>query len=85
MCRTSSKSSTSGGKSRACKAADLLYKITRRIREGGFAPDRASNHESGDDLQNSSAVLSEQYNETAGEHFTPREVIALMAVNQCWQ
>ncbi|HLF90094.1 MAG TPA: N-6 DNA methylase [Anaerolineales bacterium] len=41
-------------------------------------PDRVENREMGMVFEDLIRRFSEQYNETAGEHFTPREIIQLM-------
>lgn len=41
-------------------------------------PARVRNHQMGDIFEELIRRFSEQYNETAGEYFTPREVIRLM-------
>lgn len=56
---------------------DLLYRVVQRFAEVDLHPDVLSNHEMGllfEDLIRRFAELS---NETAGEHFTPREVVHL--------
>ena len=60
------------------QAANLLYPILKAFEDVDLHPDRASNHEMGYIFEELIRRFSEQYNETAGEHFTPREVIALM-------
>lgn len=58
--------------------ANLLYKVVKRFAEIDLHPDKIQNIEMGyifEDLIRKFADLS---NETAGEHFTPREVIRLM-------
>jgi type I restriction enzyme M protein len=58
--------------------ADLLYLIVRRFSEIDIHPDTVSNKQMGDIFEELIRRFSEQSNETAGEHFTPREVIRLM-------
>jgi len=58
--------------------ANLLYLIIQRFNEIDLHPDVVSNHEMGTLFEELIRRFSEQSNETAGEHFTPREVIALM-------
>ncbi|WP_299755366.1 class I SAM-dependent DNA methyltransferase [uncultured Chloroflexus sp.] len=60
------------------QAANLLYPILKAFEEVDLHPDRVPNHEMGMVFEELIRRFSEQYNETAGEHFTPREVIALM-------
>src|SRR3972149_3249229 len=58
--------------------ANLLYLIIQRFNEMDLHPDAVSNHEMGTVFEELIRKFSEQSNETAGEHFTPREVIRLM-------
>ncbi|SDL52996.1 type I restriction-modification system subunit M [Halarsenatibacter silvermanii] len=58
--------------------ADLLYLIVQRFSEVDIHPDTVSNKQMGDIFEELIRKFSEQSNETAGEHFTPREVIKLM-------
>jgi type I restriction enzyme M protein len=58
--------------------ADLLYMVVSRFAEIDLHPDRVSNVEMGYLYEELIRRFSELSNETAGEHFTPREVIRLM-------
>jgi len=58
--------------------ADLLFLIIERFNDIDLHPDKVSNHEMGTIFEELIRKFSEQANETAGEHFTPREVIKLM-------
>jgi len=58
--------------------ADLLYQVVRRFREIDLHPDEVPNEEMGYIYEELIRKFSELSNETAGEHFTPREVIRLM-------
>ena len=60
------------------QAAHLIYPILQEFSRVDLHPDRVSNREMGLIFENLIRRFSEQYNETAGEHFTPREVIRLM-------
>ena len=60
------------------QAAHLIYPILQEFSKVDLHPDRVSNREMGLIFENLIRRFSEQYNETAGEHFTPREVIRLM-------
>jgi type I restriction enzyme M protein len=60
------------------QAANLLYLVLQRFGTVNLHPDWVSNHEMGTIFEELIRRFSEQYNETAGEHFTPREVIRLM-------
>lgn len=58
--------------------ADLLYLVVKRFTEIDLHPDAVSNMEMGYVFEELIRKFSELSNETAGEHFTPREVIRLM-------
>ncbi len=58
--------------------AGLLYQVVARFADLDLHPDRVDNHEMGSIYEELIRRFSEQSNETAGEHFTPREVIRLM-------
>ena len=58
--------------------ADLLYMVVSRFAEVDLHPEVVSNLEMGYLYEELVRRFSELSNETAGEHFTPREVIRLM-------
>jgi type I restriction enzyme M protein len=58
--------------------AKLLYLVLSKVTEVDLHPDRVSNVEMGYIYEELLRKFSELSNETAGEHFTPREVIRLM-------
>jgi type I restriction enzyme M protein len=58
--------------------ANLLYKIVARFADIDLHPEAVSNLEMGYLYEELIRRFSELSNETAGEHFTPREVIRLM-------
>ena len=58
--------------------ANLLYKVTQRFASLDLHPDKVGNMQMGYIFEELIRKFSEQSNETAGEHFTPREVIRLM-------
>jgi len=58
--------------------ADLLYLLIEKFNSIDLHPDSVANHEMGTIFEELIRKFSEQSNETAGEHFTPREVIQLM-------
>jgi type I restriction enzyme M protein len=58
--------------------ADLLYLVIGRFADIDLHPDAVSNLQMGYVFEELIRRFSEQSNETAGEHFTPREVIRLM-------
>jgi type I restriction enzyme M protein len=58
--------------------ADLLYLIAKKFAEINLHPDQVSNSDMGLIFEELIRKFAELSNETAGEHFTPREVIRLM-------
>ena len=58
--------------------ANLLYLVVSKFAEIDLHPDKVSNIEMGYLYEELVRRFSELSNETAGEHFTPREVIRLM-------
>ena len=59
--------------------ARLLHLVVSKFADFDLHPDVISNHEMGYAFEELIRKFSEESNETAGEHFTPREVIRLMA------
>lgn len=60
------------------EGANLLFQIVSRFCDIDLHPDKVGNIEMGHIFENLIRRFSELSNETAGEHFTPREVIRLM-------
>lgn len=58
--------------------AGLLYQVTERFTQIDLHPERVSNAQMGLVFEELIRRFAELSNETAGEHFTPREVIRLM-------
>jgi type I restriction enzyme M protein len=58
--------------------ASLLYQVTEKFANFDLHPDAVSNAEMGSVFEELIRRFAELSNETAGEHFTPREVIRLM-------
>ena len=58
--------------------AGLLYMVTEKFASINLHPDAVSNAEMGAVFEELIRKFAELSNETAGEHFTPREVIRLM-------
>jgi len=58
--------------------ASLLYLVTEKFANADLHPDRVSNAQMGLVFEELIRKFAELSNETAGEHFTPREVIRLM-------
>ncbi|MEO3387086.1 class I SAM-dependent DNA methyltransferase [Mesorhizobium sp. CAU 1741] len=58
--------------------AGLLYQVTERFARIDLHPEKVDSHQMGLVFEELIRRFSELSNETAGEHFTPREVISLM-------
>ena len=58
--------------------ADLLYLVSKKFTEIDLHPDHVSNADMGLIFEELIRKFAELSNETAGEHFTPREVIRLI-------
>ncbi|MFD0328330.1 N-6 DNA methylase [Streptacidiphilus monticola] len=63
---------------RKLHGADLLYQVIGKFADLDLHPERVPNHNMGYIFEELIRRFAEQSNETAGEHFTPREVIKLM-------
>ncbi|TDD39880.1 type I restriction-modification system subunit M [Saccharopolyspora elongata] len=63
---------------RRLDGANLLYQVVGRFADLDVRPEVVSNHQMGYIFEELIRRFAEQSNETAGEHFTPREVIELM-------
>jgi type I restriction enzyme M protein len=57
--------------------ANLLYKIVRKFRQTDLSPQAISNHDMGVIFEELIRRFAESSNETAGEHFTPRDIVRL--------
>lgn len=57
--------------------ANLLYKIVQNVRTTDLAPQKVSNHEMGLVFEELIRRFAESSNDTAGEHFTPRDIVRL--------
>lgn len=60
-------------------ASNRLFRIVKAMAEVDLHPDRIDNLQMGDLFEHLVMRFNEQANEEAGDHFTPREVIRLMA------
>ncbi|MEU9760462.1 class I SAM-dependent DNA methyltransferase [Streptomyces sp. NPDC047987] len=63
---------------RKLDGANLLYQVMGKFTDLDLRPEVVPNHNMGYIFEELIRRFSEQSNETAGEHFTPREVIKLM-------
>ena len=57
--------------------ANLLYKIIQKVRQTDLSPETISNHDMGAIFEELIRRFAESSNETAGEHFTPRDIVRL--------
>lgn len=57
----------------------LLYKMISEITDLDFSLEKVDNHDMGYVFEELIRIANDQSNEQAGEHFTPRDVIRLMA------
>ncbi len=57
--------------------AGLLYKVVQRVRNTDLSPKAVSNHEMGLVFEELIRRFAESSNDTAGEHFTPRDIVRL--------
>ncbi len=60
------------------KSGKILHLIVKELDKVDLSPEAVSNHDMGYIFEELIRKFSEQSNETAGEHYTPREVIRLM-------
>ena len=58
--------------------AKILYAIVEKFAQLDLHPKRVPNHEMGSIFEELIRKFSEQSNETAGDHFTPRDVVTLL-------
>ena len=57
--------------------ANLLFKIVQKVRQTDLSPKALSNHEMGLVFEELIRRFAESSNDTAGEHFTPRDIVRL--------
>lgn len=57
--------------------ANLLYKVVQKVRQTDLSPQAISNHDMGLVFEELIRRFAESSNETAGEHFTPRDIVRL--------
>lgn len=57
--------------------ANLLYKVVQKFASTDLSPQSISNHEMGLVFEELIRRFAESSNETAGEHFTPRDIVRL--------
>src|SRR5690554_4407840 len=59
------------------KDADLLFKIVHKVRQTDLSPKDVTNHDMGLVFEELIRRFAESSNDTAGEHFTPRDIVRL--------
>lgn len=57
--------------------ANLLYKVIQKFASTDLSPENISNHDMGLVFEELIRRFAESSNETAGEHFTPRDIVRL--------
>jgi len=57
--------------------ANLLYKVVEKFKDIDLSPNAISNHDMGLVFEELIRRFAESSNETAGEHFTPRDIVRL--------
>ncbi|MGF1844419.1 type I restriction-modification system subunit M [Vibrio clamense] len=57
--------------------ANLLFKVVKKFATTDLSPSKVSNHEMGLVFEELIRRFAESSNETAGEHFTPRDIVEL--------
>lgn len=57
--------------------ANLLYKVVQKVSKTDLSPKAISNHDMGLVFEELIRRFAESSNETAGEHFTPRDIVRL--------
>ena len=61
----------------ALDAANLLYKVVQKVANTDLSPEAISNHQMGLIFEELIRRFAEGSNDTAGEHFTPRDIVRL--------
>lgn len=61
------------------KGGNILYEMIKQLNQVNLGPNAIDNHEMGTIFENLLRRFSEQSNDTAGEHYTPRDVVGLLA------
>lgn len=61
------------------EGGNILYEMIKQLNQVDLSPSRIDNHEMGTIFENLLRRFSEQSNETAGEHYTPRDVVGLLS------
>ncbi len=61
------------------EGGNILYEMIKQLNKVDLSPEAIDNHQMGTIFENLLRRFSEQSNETAGEHYTPRDVVSLLA------
>jgi len=56
---------------------NLLYQVVQRVKQADLSPEAISNHDMGLVFEELIRRFAESANDTAGEHFTPRDIVRL--------
>lgn len=65
------------GSSSQLSDANLLYKAVQQVKGADLSPQKVSNHDMGLVFEELIRRFAESSNDTAGEHFTPRDIVDL--------
>src|SRR5690554_1121527 len=57
--------------------SDLLFKVVQKVRQTDLSPKAVTNHDMGLVFEELIRRFAESSNDTAGEHFTPRDIVRL--------
>lgn len=61
------------------EGGNILYELIKRLNTVNLSPEAVDNHQMGTVFEELLRKFAEQSNETSGEHFTPRDVVTLLA------
>lgn len=61
------------------EGGNILYELIKRLNTVDLSPATVDNHQMGTVFEELLRKFAEQSNETSGEHFTPRDVVTLLA------
>lgn len=61
------------------EGGNILYELIKRLNTVDLSPQAVDNHQMGTVFEELLRKFAEQSNETSGEHFTPRDVVTLLA------
>lgn len=61
------------------EGGNILYELIKKLNTVDLSPETVDNHQMGTIFEELLRKFAEQSNETSGEHFTPRDVVTLLA------